>query len=433
MSLFELAAALLAITGVFAWVNHRFVGLPQSIALLLIGLIASVLLLCVEFLFPQITVYQQLTDLVRKVNFQQTVLQGILGFVLFAGGLHADVLRLKQRAVSVGLMATLGVTISMAVVGVGAWGAAGLFGLGLPLAWALVFGALISPTDPVAVLSTLRQVRVPETIESDMAGESMFNDGIGIVAFTVLLAIAGNSEAGGVTALQIAELFFQEALGGALLGLLCGYVAYLGIRTIDDFPIEILMSLALVTATYALATRLHMSGPISVVVAGLVLGHRGPRDAMSEQTKRALFGFWRVIDQILNAVLFLLIGLEVMVLRFELAFAWMMAIGILLVFAGRCMAVIIPVLLLRRWHFFARGTIPVLIWGGLRGGISVALALSMPESQNKALLLAMTYTVVLFTIIVQGLSLGAVITRVVHRPQIRTGTADGRTESSTQG
>lgn len=417
MAIFELIAVLLVLTSAFAWVNHRYIRLPQSIGLLLFGLVASVLLLGLELWFTDVVLYRELTTLVRQVHFKEAVLQGMLGFLLFAGALNVDASRLKSRAYSVSLMATGGVLISTAVVGYGAWWLARIFGADLPFAWALVFGALISPTDPIAVLSTLKEVRVPQELETDMAGESLFNDGVGVVTFTIVVAIASAGQGGEVGLSEVAELFFHEALGGAILGLVSGFVAYRGIRAIDDFPVEILISLALVTGTYALATRLHMSGPISVVVAGLVFGSRGPLYAMSELTKRHLFAFWSVIDEILNSVLFLLIGLEVVVLRFDSSFAWLMALAIPLVLAARSVAVGIPVLALQRWHPFARGTVPVLIWGGLRGGISVALALSIPETDSKDLILAMTYTVVLFTIVVQGLSLRLVVRHAIRREQ----------------
>lgn len=414
MTVFELIALLLALTGLFGWINQRFVRLPPSIGLLLIGLLASLLLLALELCFSRITLYQELTKVVRQLDFQQTVLQGILGFLLFAGALQVDLARLRTRASSVAVMATVGVLISTVVVGFGAWCLAGLVGAELPLAWAFVFGALISPTDPVAVLATLREMRVPEELETDMAGESLFNDGVGVVVFTILLAVAAGGGTDGVGFADIAKLFFIEALGGALLGSVAGWVAYLGIRAIDDFPVEILISLALVTGTYALASRLHMSGPIAVVVAGLLLGNRGPHDAMSDQTQRYLFGFWKVVDEILNSVLFLLIGLEVVVLRFDPSFAWLMTLSVPLVLAARSIAVSLPMLALQHRQSFSRGTIPIMIWGGLRGGISVALALSVPENDSKALILAMTYTVVLFAIVVQGLSLRQLVKRVAR-------------------
>jgi CPA1 family monovalent cation:H+ antiporter len=278
-----------------------------------------------------------------------------------------------------------------------------------------VFGALISPTDPVAVLSTLRTVRVPEILKAEMIGESLFNDGVGVVIFTVLMATAVGATGGGIDLIRVSELFFIEALGGAVLGLVTGYIAYRAMRAIDDYPIEVLISLALVAGTYTLAAKLHMSGPIAVVVAGVLIGNRGPHDAMSEQTERYLFGFWTLVDQILNSVLFLLIGLEVLVLRLDPSFGWLVALAVPLVLCARLFAVAIPVYALSANHAFSfmRGTIPVLTWGGLRGGISIALALSLPEVAEKSVILASTYALVLFTVVIQGLSLRAVIERVI--------------------
>jgi CPA1 family monovalent cation:H+ antiporter len=371
------------------------------------------LLIGLEIVIPQITLYERVEELLRRVDFQNAVLNGMLAFLLFAGALHVDLSLLRRRAWSVGMMATTGVLISTAVVGLGLWWLSDLLGLDIPFTWALVFGALISPTDPVAVLSTLKSVQVPETLEADMAGESLFNDGVGVVAFTVVVAFASGADGGDADALHIARLFFVEALGGGVLGLGTGYLAYRATRAIDDYPIETLISLALVTGTYAVAAKLHMSGPIAVVVAGILIGNRGPHDAMSEQTQRYVFSFWTLVDEVLNSVLFLLIGLEVLVLRFEPAFAGLAAASIPLVLLGRFLAVAIPISVLQSRQTFVPGTIPVLTWGGLRGGISIALALSLPEVAVKPALMAVTYAVVVFTIVVQGLSLRSVVKRTV--------------------
>jgi monovalent cation:H+ antiporter, CPA1 family len=411
LSVFDLIAILLVLTAVFGWINHVLIRLPHTIGLLVMGLIASLVLIGIDVLVPKTALFESLTGMLGRIDFRETVLNGMLAFLLFAGALHVDLSVLKSRAWAVGLMATLGVVISTAVVGVGLWWAAGLLGVPIPLSWALVFGALISPTDPVAVLSTLKSVQVPETLEVDMAGESLFNDGVGVVIFTVLLALAAGGGEGGADPAHVAQLFFLEALGGAVLGLGAGYLAYRGMRRIDNYPVETLVSLALVTGTYALASKLHMSGPIAVVVAGILVGNRGPLDAMSDETQQYLFSFWTLVDEILNSVLFLLIGLEVLVLRFDASFAWLAAASIPLVLLGRFLAVSIPVLALQARQNFVRGTIPVLTWGGLRGGISIALALSLPEVEVKAPLLALTYAVVVFTIIVQGLSLRALVER----------------------
>jgi CPA1 family monovalent cation:H+ antiporter len=411
-SAFDLIAILLVLTAVFGWLNHVVIRLPHTIGLLVMALGASLIRIGIEVALPDVVaLYESLTAMLRRVDFRETVLNGMLAFLLFAGALHVDLAILRMRAWTVGLIATLGVVISTAVVGLGLWWLSSVLGVPIPLPWALVFGALISPTDPVAVLSTLKTIDVPKALEVDMAGESLFNDGVGVVVFTMLLALAaGSGSEGGI--LHVAELFFVEAFGGAALGWVTGYLAYRAMRRIDDFPMETLISLALVAGTYALAAKLHMSGPIAVVVAGILVGNRGPVDAMSDLTQKYVFGFWTLVDEILNSVLFLLIGLEVLVLRFDPSFAGLAAVSIPLVLLGRFLAVTIPVLVLQARQEFVRGTIPVLTWGGLRGGISIALALSLPEVAEKPALLAATYAVVVFTIVVQGLSLRAMVERV---------------------
>jgi CPA1 family monovalent cation:H+ antiporter len=411
LSAFDLIAILIVLTAIFGWLNHVFIGLPHAIGLLVMGLVSSLILIGVEIALPNISLYEDLRLLLRQIDFQEAVLNGMLAFLLFAGALHVNLAILKSRAWAVGLMATVGVVISTGVVGVGFWLLSALFGAPVPLAWSLVFGALISPTDPVAVLSTLKSVSVPKTLEADMAGESLFNDGVGVVIFAVIVAIAAGASNGAIEVTQVAHLFVFEALGGAILGLITGYVAYRATRAIDDYPIETLISQALVMGTYALASKLHMSGPIAVVVAGILIGNQGPRDAMGDETQRYLFAFWTLIDEVLNSVLFLLIGLEVLVLSFDRIFLWPAVSVIPLVLLARFLAVSIPVLALRSRTEFVRGTIPILTWGGLRGGISIALALSLPGVAEKPILLAATYAAVIFTIVVQGLSLRAVVER----------------------
>ncbi len=409
LSIFDLIAILLVLTAVLGWLNHRFLRLPHTIGLLVMGLCASLLLIAVELSYPEETLYESLITVVRQIDFQDTVMNGMLAFLLFAGALHVDLAALRNRSWAVGTMATLGVLLSTGIVGIGFWWAANALGLAVPLAWAFVFGALISPTDPVAVLSTLKVVPVPEALKIDMTGESLFNDGVGVVIFSVLLAVATSVEAGGITAAEIASLFFIEALGGAVLGMATGYLAYRAMRAVDDYALEVLISLALVAGTYTLAGSLHMSGPIAVVVAGILTGNHGSRFAMSDKTQEYLFSFWTLIDEILNSLLFLLIGLEVLVMRFDWSFGWMGVVVIPLVLLARFFAVAVPVGLLGSAQKFSRGTIPILTWGGLRGGISIALALSIPEVAEKSLILAATYTVVVFSIVVQGLSLPAVV------------------------
>ncbi len=414
LSIFELIAALLTATAVFAYINHRVLRLPANIGLLVMGLCASLLLIGVELAFPDTPFYGALTDAIRQIDFYDTLMNGMLAFLLFAGALHVDLGALHSRALGVGMLATLSVVISMFIVGAGLWLLGGLLGVPIGFAWALVFGALIAPTDPVAVLSTLKAINVPHALETDMAGESLFNDGVGVVLFTIALELALEPTQEGARLSHLAEMIAVEAGGGGVLGLATGYVAYRALRGIDDYSIEVMISLALVTGTYALATALHMSGPISVVVAGVLIGNRGARRAMSETTKRYVFGFWTLIDDILNAILFLLIGLEVLVVDFSVSLAWVALIAIPLVILARYLSVGSAVLMLRRWQSFTPGTVRVLTWGAVRGGISIALALSLPQAEPaRSLILDATYGVVLFSVVVQGLSLAAVVRRVV--------------------
>ena len=413
LSIFEIIAGLLTLTAIFAWLNHRYLGLPSTVGLLIMGLAASLVLVGLELLLPHAAVYQELHAFIEEIDFSAALLNGMLAFLLFAGALHIDLSVLRDRAWTVGVMATVGVVISTIVIAVAFFAVARLLSFPMPFAWALVFGALISPTDPIAVLAMLKQANVAKTLEMDMAGESLFNDGVGVVLFTILLAAAMGTEAkSGIDFVKIARLFFVEALGGAALGLVTGYIAYLGMRAIDDYPIEVLISLALVTGTYALAEQLHVSGPIAVVVAGVLIGNRGKAYAMSETTRRYLFGSWGLIDEILNSVLFLLIGLEVLVLSFDVALVPLAVAAIPIVLLARFIAVAVPVTALSVKERFVKGTIPILTWGGVRGGISVALALSIPAVAERTPILAATYLVVLFTIIVQGLTLPAVVKKI---------------------
>ena len=412
LSLFEIAALLLALSAFFGWLNHYVIHLPHTIGLVVMALLASIVLLAIEAFVPGLGVTSTLQGAIGQIDFYATVMEGMLAFLLFAGALHVDFEYLKSQAWAIGLMASVGVVISTAIVGTGFYFICQALGVPMPFIWALVFGALISPTDPVAVLSLLKSINVPHALEAKIAGESLFNDGVGIVVFLMLLSIA-TTPGGDVTALSVAELFFLEAGGGALLGALTGFIAYRAMATIDDHAIEILITLGVVAATYAICLRLHISGPIAVVVTGLLIGNRGARIGMSEETRANLFSFWEMIDEILNSVLFLLIGLEILVITIDPSFAWVAVASVPLVLMARFVAVSIPVTLLSFRQTFTAGSIPVLTWGGLRGGISVALVLSLPNITEKPVLLIATYAVVLWTVIVQGLTVKHVVGRTV--------------------
>lgn len=418
LSLFDLTAILLTLTAVFAWINHRLLGLPPAIGLLLMALATALVMALAQWAIPDLPAYHAVIQGLHQIDFEEALLHGMLAFLLFAGALHIDLGRLRSRAVAVGVLALIGTVLTMFLVATGFWAGLRLLGLPLDFAWCLVFGAVIAPTDPIAVLSTLKAVRLPKSMETDIAGESLFNDGIGVVLFAIALqaALAGGGADGEFGLGTALRLLLIEAGGGALLGLAAGWLAYRAMRAIDDFPTEVLVSLALVTATFATADAVHISGPIAVVVAGVLIGNHGVAHAMSETTQRYVLGFWTLIDEILNAVLFLLIGLEVLVLNLSPDFALVALLAVPLSLLARYVAVAGPVTLLGRWQSFQRGTVAVLTWGGIRGGISVALALSLPEGPARATILAGTYAVVLFTIIVQGLSVAWVARRFVRDP-----------------
>lgn len=415
LSIYEIVAFLLALSAVFGWMNLRYLRLPHTIGLLVMALGASLLLILADHLAPGFGFTTGLTDAIEQIDFSDTIMNGMLAFLLFAGALHVDFARLRSQKWAIALMATVGVIISTVVVGLGIWSVSQLLGFDLPLQWAFVFGALISPTDPVAVLSLLKTVDVPDTIKAKIAGESLFNDGVAVVAFSVLLAVAVGTtgEENVLDFWHVAELFFYEGVGGGIFGLFTGWVAFRMMASIDDHIVEILISIAACVVTYVLCMRLHMSGPIAVVVTGLMIANRGVDSAMSEKVQSYLFAFWEVVDELLNSVLFLLIGLEVLVIRFELSLLWIVVLAIPVVLLSRLVSVTVPMTLVAIRTSLTPGSVPILTWGGLRGGVSVALALSLPESDAKALLLSATYAVVIFSIVVQGLTVKWVIRRSV--------------------
>jgi CPA1 family monovalent cation:H+ antiporter len=425
LSILELSAVLLTLSAVLGWVNHKYLPMPHTIGLLVMGVSASLILVAIDAAVPEQHLFDALTRTLLQIDFSAVVMDGMLAFLLFAGALHVDLGKLRTRAVPVAVLATFGTLASTFIVGIGVWLVAKLLGLPLSLAWALVLGALISPTDPVAVLATLKNVKVPPALEVEMQGESLFNDGIGIVLFTIMLLFATGNSGENTTAAAIAELLVVEAGGGLLLGIATGTIAYWAMRLIDDYAVEVLISLALVTATYAIAQRLHVSGPLAVVAAGLLIGYHAPRKAMSDRTQTYVFGLWTLIDEILNSVLFLLIGLEVLVLKFDTTAMILAALTVPIVLLARLTAVGLPAMLPFTGSLMSTANVPFLTWAGIRGGISVALALSVPESPAKTAILAATYAVVLFSIIVQGSTLGAVARKTVLRREKHTSAGPG--------
>ena len=405
-------ATLLGLAAIIGYINHRFLHLPRTIGLVLIAMTASLIALGIDALIPGWGVGPGFRAVLVDIDFSDTLMQGMLGFLLFAGALHVDLGHLAKRGWAIAALATGGLLVSTGIVGVGIWFVFNLTGLNIPLIYCLLFGALISPTDPVAVLGILKTVKVPASLEAKIAGESLFNDGVGVVIFVILLAMA-TSGGNALTLGDITFLFLREALGGAALGLAAGAVAFWALRSIDEYNLEVIITLALVTVTYEVAHMLHTSGPIAVVVSGLLIGNHGTRLAMSETTRAHLTNFWTLIDEILNAVLFLLIGLEVIIISTTPGLMWVSLIAIPLVLGARFVAVAVPIGVFGLFRDFTKGAIPVLTWGGLRGGISVALALSLPNGDEKDAIVTVCYTVVVFSILVQGLTIGKLVQRVV--------------------
>jgi len=365
MSIFTIGAILVGLSALFGYLNHRYLHLPHTIGLVVIALAASLSIIGFDLVVPSVHIGQKVTGVLRQIDFNKTLMHGMLSFLLFAGALHADISAFKARRLTIGVMACLGTLISTFVVGGLMWLSFGLFGFDIPFIWALVFGALISPTDPVAVLSLFKTVDVPDTLQAKMAGESLFNDGVGVVVFTVVVAIAlaGGGQGGSMGVVDIVKLFFTEAVGGAALGLAAGYIGYRAMYGINEPSLEVLITLALVMVTYALALALHMSGPIAMVVAGLFIGNRGVKYAMSEKTRDYVLTFWTLMDEILNSVLFLLIGLEVLVVAVNIEHLWVALLAIPVTLVARALSVTISIAVLSRWKTFTKGAVPVLIWG----------------------------------------------------------------------
>jgi CPA1 family monovalent cation:H+ antiporter len=345
--------------------------------------------------------------MLQSIDLNETLLHGVLSFMLFAGALQVDINDLRQEKWAVGLLATVSVLISTLVVGLLMSLVLGLLGLPIPFIHCLLFGALISPTDPIAVLGILKSAGTSKSLEIKIAGESLFNDGVGVVVFVILLEIAAGTEP--VTANSVALLFLKEAGGGGLLGLVAGLIAYLMLKRVDNYNVEILITLALVAGGYALADALHISGPIAVVVAGLLIGNHGRSFAMSETTREHLDLFWELTDEILNAVLFVLIGLEVIVLHFTPNFLIVGLLAIPMVLLARLSSIVVPISVMRFFEDFSPHALKILTWGGLRGGISIALALSLQAGPSRELIVSATYMVAVFSILVQGLTLGPLV------------------------
>ena len=405
MSLLTMINILLPVCALMAYANYRLFKLPTTIGVMLVALLISLAMLLLGAAgLPLVELAERF---VAEIDFDEVVLHGMLSFLLFAGALHVNLDDLKAQRWTIGLLAFVGTMISTALVGTSIYYLLGWIGLAIPFIYALLFGALISPTDPVAVLAILRNAGIKKSLETKVVGESLFNDGIGVVVFLVLLGIATGDPSEALS--QAPLLFVQEVLGGIVTGFVLGYVTFLLLRSVDNYQLEILLTLALVAGGYELCHALHLSGPIAMVVAGLLIGNHGRSFAMSDTTRTHLDQFWELMDELLNIVLFVLLGMELLILDLHQTAIFAGLLTIPIVLTARLIAVSIPVSLLKLKREFSPRVIPILTWGGLRGGISVALALSLPESDARDTILVITYAVVVFSILIQGLTINRLV------------------------
>lgn len=408
MGILNTAALLITLASVFSYLNYRFVRLPNTIGIMIISLVMSLAMLLLGKLgWHDLIAYTH--SVLRGVDFHETLMKGMLSFLLFAGALHVNLNDLRQQAGVITTLATLGVVISTFIVGSMTWLVLHALNIEIGYLYCLLFGALISPTDPIAVLGILKRARVPKSLETKISGESLFNDGMGVVVFLVILGLISN---GHMSSREIGLLLAEEIIGGIAFGLALGAGVYYLLKDVDNYQLEVMLTLALVMGGYALAHELHLSGPLAIVTAGLFIGNHGRLLAMSDKTRAHLDTFWELIDEILNAVLFVLIGLEVLLVAVRSEYLLAALAIIPLVLFARYVSVGLPILVMQRFRRFTPGVVQVMTWGGLRGGISVALALSLPFGPQRDVIVAITYAVVIFSIIIQGLTISRMVDEI---------------------
>ena len=406
MELYYSFSALIVLASIFAYLNYRFLKLPSTIGIMVIAIVVSIVLVMFgESVLPK--TFRHLNNLMNSIDFTEVLMGAMLNFLLFAGGIHININDLKEQFRPVLIFSTAGVVISTFVVGFGMFYLLPFLGIHLPFIYCLVFGALISPTDPVAVLSILKQANVSKSLETKVAGESLFNDGMAVVVFTVVMQLAIGKEVDlGVESIGL--LLMKEAGGGILLGVLLGWVTSRLMREVDDYIISVLVTLSVVMGGYLIARQMHISGPLTMVAAGLFMGNFNVRFKMKSITQDYLIKFWELIDEILNAVLFLFIGFELLMIKDLRHFMVPGLLAIAVVLIARFISIWIPTKFMSLRTRFSPQTVKVLVWGGIRGGVSIALAMSIPKSEYSEIILSITYCVVVFSIIVQGLTIAKV-------------------------
>lgn len=407
----KLFSIIITISGVLAYLNIRFLKMPSTIGVMVLSLLLSLLIILAGSATPA---DEFLSHLLVELDFSDFLLDFMLGFLLFAGALHTDLQKLRKVKGPILAFASIGTLLSTAMVGGVLYFLLPLIVGPVELIYCLLFGALISPTDPIAVLSILKRAGISESIETKITGESLFNDGVGVVVFLTLFSIA-RAGIDAVTTSEILLLLLKEIGGGVLLGLILGYVAFRMMKRIDHYQTEVLITLAVVMGGITIAPMLHFSGALAMVVAGLFIGNKASAEAMSDRTSEYVHKFWEMIDEIMNAILFVLIGLELLIIPFQTPFVYVGLIAIVIILLARFISITLPSLLFRFSFEFPKNTYLIMTWGGLRGGISIALALSLSEQMHRNLFVSITYIVVLFSIVVQGLTLSKLVKRLQKR------------------
>lgn len=412
MEVYNIITLIVVLAAIFAYINYRFIKLPSTIGIMLISLLASLIVIVLGIISPGF--FLRTTEALTLIDFQTVLLRVMLSFLLFAGAIHIDSKKLRAERISVITFSTIGVIISTFIIGTLLYLVISKFGLNVDYLYCLLFGALISPTDPIAVVGILKKARIPESLETKISGESLFNDGVGVVLFISFYQIAQIGYAN-ISVWNIIWLFIREAGGGILFGWLLGYIGFVALRSIDNYVVEVMITLAIVMGGYELAEIIHVSGPLAMVMAGLFTGNKSMNEVASNLSSDYIGKFWEMIDEMMNAILFLLIGFEMLIIPFNATLFLLGCITVLIVLFARLISVWLPITLLKYKKSFAKNTIPILTWGALRGGISVALALSVPKYMYGEMFVSITYFVVLFSIIFQGLTISRFAKNLVEK------------------
>lgn len=409
MEIYNTLTIVIVLTAIFGYINFRFIKLPGIIGIMIISLIASLLIIILGKISPAF--YQGIVQLINAIDFHTALLKIMLSFLLFAGAFNINAAKLKKEIAPIITFSTIGVVLSTFIVAGLLFITAKLFGIPIDFIYCLLFGALISPTDPIAVLGILKEAKIPPSLEIKISGESLFNDGIGVVVFVTIYEIAG-AGLQNISAGKVIWLFIREAGGGIAFGFLLGYIGFWALRSIDNYKVEVLITLAIVMGGYLFADLIHVSGPLAMVVAGIVTGNKSREEGMSDTTRSYIDKFWEMVDEIMNAILFLLIGFQMLIIPFDTIVFFLGCIAIIIALIARFVSIALPIYALQYKMPFEKNAIPILTWGGLRGGLSVAMALSIPKQMYGDTFVSITYIIVLFSIVVQGLTIGKIAKRL---------------------